>query len=129
MNLKLYWENIIEYFEAEDWPLYEVNDDVKTAVTYIRGDNTTFRAFVWLSEASKTLNLSWVFPNCVPSSRRHVILDLLNRLNHRVFMGKFVMNHENGLLVFRISFSIKPIKLLPILKLYSRLGNGSDLVE
>ncbi len=43
MNINLYWENIIEYFEEEDWPLYEVDDDARTAVSYIRGDNATFR--------------------------------------------------------------------------------------
>jgi hypothetical protein len=107
MNLKLYWENVIEYFEEEDWPLYEVDDDARTAVSYIRGDNATFRFHVWLSEASKNLNLSWVFPSSVPSSRRHVILDLLNKLNYRTFMGKFVMNPEDGLLVFRISVNVR----------------------
>ena len=50
MNLNLYWEKIIEYFEEEDWPLSEVDDEDRTAVTYIRGDNVTFRVFVWLAE-------------------------------------------------------------------------------
>jgi len=27
MNVKLYWENIIEYFEEEEWPLHEVNEE------------------------------------------------------------------------------------------------------
>ena len=36
MNLGLYWENIIQYFEEEDWSLYEVNEEERTAITYIR---------------------------------------------------------------------------------------------
>ena len=80
MNLKLYWEKIIEYFEEEDWPLYEIDDEKRTAIAYIRGDNATYRVFVWLSELSKTLYISWASPNIVPAIRRHVIPDLLNRL-------------------------------------------------
>jgi hypothetical protein len=76
-------------------------------VTYIRGDNVTFRVFVWLAETSKTLNLSWVFPNSVPASRKAVILDLLDMLNYRVFVGKFIMNPDNGTLSFRISYTVK----------------------
>ena len=106
MNLKLYWEKIIEYFEEENWPLYELDDEKRTAVAYTRGDNTTFRFHVWLNERSKTLNLSWLFPSSVSFSRRHVILDLLNELNCRTFMGKFVMYPEGGLLVFRISVNV-----------------------
>jgi hypothetical protein len=106
MNLKLYWEKIIEYFEEENWPLYELDDEKRTAVAYTRGDNTTFRFHVWLNELSKTLNLSWLFPSSVSFSRRHVILDLLNELNCRTFMGKFVMYPEGGLLVFRISVNV-----------------------
>jgi hypothetical protein len=107
MNLNLYWEKIIEYFEEEDWPLSEVDDEERTAVSYIRGDNVTFRVFVWLAEGSKTLNLTWVFPNRVPASRKHLILDLLNLLNYRVFVGKFIMNPESGALCFRISYTVK----------------------
>ena len=65
MNLNLYWEKIIEYFEEEDYPLSELNDEEKTVVSYLRGDNATFRVFVWLAETSETLNMSWVFPNSV----------------------------------------------------------------
>jgi hypothetical protein len=107
MNLNLYWEKIIEYFEEEDWPLSELDDEGRTVVSYIRGDNVTFRVFVWLAETSKTLNLSWVFPNSVPASRKHLILDLLNLLNYRVFVGKFIMNPESGSLSFRISYTVK----------------------
>jgi hypothetical protein len=107
MNLKLYWENILEYFEVEDWPLSEVNDESRTAVAYIIGENVTFRVFVWLGETSKTLNLTWVFPNSVPTSRKPAILDLLNRLNYRSLVGKFTMNPENGSLSFRISYTVK----------------------
>jgi len=107
MNLKLYWENIIEYFEEEDWPLYDVDDEGRTAITYIRGDNATFRVFVWLYEGSKILNLSWYFPSSVPVSRRHLIIDLLNRLNYQVFMGKFIMDPADGVLSFRISVSVQ----------------------
>ena len=106
MNLKLYWEKIIEYFEEEDWALYEIDDEKRTAAAYIRGDNATFRFHVWLNERSKTLNLSWLLPSSVPYSRQHVILDLLNKLNCRTFMGKFVMYPEGGLLVFRISVNV-----------------------
>jgi len=106
MNLKLYWEKIIEYFEEEDWPLYEIDDEKRTAIAYIRGDNATYRVFVWLSELSKTLYISWASPNIVPAIRRHVIPDLLNRLNHRILMGKFVMDPEDGLLTFQIGVSV-----------------------
>jgi hypothetical protein len=27
MNVKLYWESIIEYLKEEEWSLYEVNDE------------------------------------------------------------------------------------------------------
>jgi hypothetical protein len=106
MNLKLYWENIIEYFEEEDWPLNHVNEENRTAITYIRAENATYRVFVWLYYKSKTLNLAWYFPSSVPSSRRHLIIDLLNRLNSQVFMGKFVMDREDGVLSFRISVNV-----------------------
>ena len=106
MNLKLYWEKIIEYFEGEDWPLYDVDDEDRTAITYIRGDNASFRVFIWLEEKSKVLNLSWYFPSSVPSSKSNLILDLLNRLNHHFMMGKFVMDPANGGLAFRISASV-----------------------
>ena len=106
MNLNLYWEKIIEYFEEEDWSLYEVDDEDRTAITYIKGDNATYRVFVWLYEGSKTLNLTWYLPNSVPSSRRHLIVDLLNRLNHQVSMGKFIMGPEDGALSFRISVNV-----------------------
>jgi hypothetical protein len=107
MNLKLYWEDIIGYFEEEEWPLSELDDDVKKVVTHIRGDNVTLRVYVWLSELSKTLYMSWVFPNIVPSNKRHAIPDLLNRLNHKIMMGKFVMDPEDGFLSFRIAVSVK----------------------
>jgi hypothetical protein len=106
MNLNLYWEKIIEYFEEEDYPLSEVDDKNRTAVTYLRGDNATFRVFVWLAETSENLNVSWVFPNSVPASRKLVILDLINRLNYRFLVGKFTMNPENGVLSFRISSTV-----------------------
>jgi hypothetical protein len=106
MNLNLYWEKIIEYFEEEDWPLYEVDDEGWTAITYIRGDHASFRVFIWLEGQSKVLNLSWYFPSSVPSSKCHLILDLLNRLNHNFMMGKFVMDPSNGGLAFRISTSV-----------------------
>ena len=107
MNLNLYWEKIIEYFEEEDYPLSELNDEEKTAITYLRGDNATFRVFVWLAETSETLNMSWVFPNSVPASKKHLILDLLNRLNYRFLVGNFIMNPENGFLSYRISCTVK----------------------
>ncbi|KPK14241.1 MAG: hypothetical protein AMK69_29215 [Nitrospira bacterium SG8_3] len=86
MNVKLYWENIIGYFEEEDWPLYEVN--------------------VWLHGESETLSLSWYFQSSAPSSKRHLILNLLNTLNYKLIMGKFAMNPEDGGLAFRISASV-----------------------
>jgi hypothetical protein len=107
MNLNLYWEKIIEYLEEEDYPLSELNDEDKTVVTYLRGDNATFRVFVWLAETSETLNMSWVFPNSVPASRKHLVLNLLNRLNYRYLVGKFIMNPENGTLSYRISYTVK----------------------
>ena len=107
MNLNLYWEKIIEYFEEENYSLSEVDDEDKTAVFYIRGDNVTFRVFVWLAETSKTLNVSWVFPNSVPASRKHLVFELLNLLNYRVFVGKFIMNPESGSLSLRISYTVK----------------------
>jgi hypothetical protein len=107
MNLNLYWEKIIEYFEEEDYPLNEVDDDDKTAVTYVRGDNATFRVFVWLAESSETLNLSWVFPNSVPASKNHLIFDLMHRLNYKYLVGKFTMNPENGVLSYRISHTVR----------------------
>ena len=58
MNLKLYWEKIIEFFEDENYSLSEVNDEDRTVVFYIRGENVTFRVFVWLAETSETLNMS-----------------------------------------------------------------------
>ena len=106
MNLKLYWENVLEYFEEEDWPLYEVDNENKTAVTYVRGDNATFRLFVWLDGESKVLNLAWYYPSNIPANKRHLILDLLNRLNYRFIMGKLVMNPESGGLALRISVSV-----------------------
>jgi hypothetical protein len=110
MNLKLYWENVLGYFEDEGWPLYDVDNEEKTALTYIRADNTTFRVFIWLEGESKILNLSWYFQSSVPSSKHHVILDLLNRLNYRFMMGKFVMNPVDGNLAFRISSSINGMR-------------------
>jgi len=107
MNLKLYWEKIIEYFEEEDWSLYEIDDEKRTAATYIRGDNATFRVFIWLAGTSKTLNLSWVFPNSVPASKKPVVLDLLNILNNEVLVGKFIMSPENGILSLRISYTVR----------------------
>ena len=106
MNLKLYWENVLEYFEEEEWPLYEVDNENKTAVTYVRGDNATFRLFVWLDGESKVLNLGWFYPSNIPANKRHSVLDLLNRLNYRFIMGKLVMNPESGGLALRISVSV-----------------------
>ena len=106
MNLNLYWEKIIEYFEEENWSLYEIDDEKLRAVAYIRGNNATFRVFIWLFDEAKTLNLYWSFPSSVPSSKHHVVLDLLNRLNHRIFTGKFVMDPEDGSLFFRISVNV-----------------------
>ena len=107
MKLNRYWKKITEYFEEVGFPLYEVADENGTAVTYIRGDNVTFRVFVWLDETSKTLNLSWVFPNSVPANKRPVVLDLLNLLNNRVFVGKFIMSPEDAILSLRISYTVK----------------------
>ena len=94
------------YFEEEEWPLSNVDEEDWTVNTYIRGDNATFRVFIWLDEESKVLNLSWYFQNTVPSNKRHVVLDLVNRLNHRYMQGKFVMNPESGVLALRISYRI-----------------------
>lgn len=107
MNFKLYWENILEYFEEEEWPLYDVDDNNKVATAHMRGDNLSFRIFIFLHEAMKTLNLSWYYPNNVPPNKRHVVRGLLNRLNHKVIVGKFVMNPEDGNLAYRISLSVK----------------------
>ena len=106
MNGQLYWENIIGYFEEEDWSLYEVNEEERTATTYIRGDNGTFRVFVWLHDESETLSLSWYFQSSAPASKRHLVLDLLSQLNYRLIIGKFTMNSEDGGLAFRISASV-----------------------
>jgi len=106
MNLRLYWENIIQYFEEEEWLLYEVNEEDRTAITYIRGENATFRVFVWLHEGSETLSLSWYFQSSAPASERHLVLDLLNQLNYRLIIGKFVTNPVDGGLAFRISASL-----------------------
>ena len=106
MNLQLYWENIIQYFEEEEWLLHEVNDEERTAITYIRGDNATFRVFVWLHGGSETLSLSWYFQSSAPSSKSHVVLDLLNQLNYKLIIGKFAMNPIDGGLAFRISASV-----------------------
>ena len=106
MNVKLYWENIIEYLEEEEWSLHEVNDEERTAITYVRGDNATFRVFVWLHGESETLSLSWYFQSSAPSSKLHVVLDLLNQLNYKLIIGKFAMNPVDGGLAFRISASV-----------------------
>ena len=106
MNSKLYWENIIGHFEEGGWPLYEVNDEERTAITYIRGDNATFRVFVWLHGESETLSLSWYFQTSASLAKRHLVLDLLNHLNYKLIMGKFAMNPEDGGLAFRISASV-----------------------
>ena len=107
MKVNRYWKKIIEYFEEVGFSLYDVNVESRAAVTYIRGDNVTFRVFIWLAETSKTLNLSWVFPNSVPASRKPVVLDQLNILNNEVFVGKFIMSPENGILSLRISYTVK----------------------
>ena len=86
MNVKLHWENIIQYFEEEDWSLYEVNEEERTAITYIRGENATFRVFVWLHEGSETLSLSWYFQSSAPPSKLHLVLDLLNQLIKRILL-------------------------------------------
>ena len=107
MKVNRYWKKIVEYFEEVGFSLYEVADESRTAVTYIRGDNVTFRVFIWLAGTSKTLNLSWVFPNSVPASKKPVVLDLLNILNNEVLVGKFIMSPENGILSLRISYTVR----------------------
>ena len=106
MNVNLYWENLLGYFEEEEWSLHEVNDDERTAITYIRGDNASFRVFIWLHGESETLSLSWYFQSSAPSSKSHVVLDLLNQLNYKLIIGKFAMNPVDGGLAFRISASV-----------------------
>lgn len=107
MDFKKYWKSLLEYFEEEDWSLSDANRERGTATTYMRGDHLTLKLFIWLDVDTETLNLSWYYPNCVPPNRRHLVLDLLSRLNYRIFVGKFVMNPDDGTLALRISYSVK----------------------
>jgi hypothetical protein len=113
MSFKVYWKKMLEYFEDEDWPLYDVDHEDRSAIAYMKGDHLTLRIFVWLDEGSKTLNLSWHYPNAVPRTKYHLILELMNQLNYRTFVGKFVMNANDGSLSYRISL---PVKHLPFSK-------------
>jgi hypothetical protein len=106
VDFKTYWKNLLEYFEEEDWPLNDADNEEGTATTYTSGDNLTLRLFVWLDADTKILHLSWYYPNSVPPNRRHIVLDLLSRLNYRILVGKFVMNPEDGRLALRISYSV-----------------------
>ena len=96
MDFETYWEKILEYFKEEDWLLNDADNERGTASTYMRGDNLTLSLFIWLDVDTKTLNLSWYYPNTVPPNRLHLVLDLLSRLNYRIFVGKFVMNTEDA---------------------------------
>jgi hypothetical protein len=103
LDFELLWEQLLKYFADREYNICNVDDEDKVVFIYTNGDNVSLRLFAWLGTKSETLEARWYYPTCVPQNKRYVVLDLMNRLNYRIIYGGFLMNHEDGSLIFRIS--------------------------
>jgi len=101
-----HWKKLLKYLADREYPICDVDDESKGILTYISGDYVSLRLFVWLDKKSKTLDARWYYPTNVPLNKHHIVLDLMNRLNYRILYGGFIMDPEDGFLIFRISVPI-----------------------
>ena len=64
---------------------------------------TTYRQRLVPLEGQELLLAITIFPIMVPEDKRFLMTSLLNKLNHSLILGHYVMDPEDGEIAFRVS--------------------------
>ena len=64
--------------------------------TGIRGDHLSWNVFITTDEERKLIAIRSVLPLFIEDNQKLNIVDLLNRINYQILLGKWSMDNEDG---------------------------------
>lgn len=70
--------------------------DSGTFKTGIKGDHLTWQVYIHADEERKLISIRSVLPLFIEDNQKLNIVDLLNRINYQILLGKWSMDNEDG---------------------------------
>lgn len=96
------FESLVEYFDSCDCR-YQTNSDDQSISANFRGEAGTYLVVAQIEDEAKLLHVSGYASMRVPEGSRPAVAETVARANHRLRVGKFELDLEQGDLRFHAS--------------------------
>jgi len=93
-------EQILAYFQENDWPLDEVDTAAGRVFTTYRGRNVVLEVEICLNLEWKLLQVTLLLPEMAPPRRLAEAMAVVNRINYKLPLGHFEIGPEDRQLAF-----------------------------
>ncbi|MBN1261997.1 MAG: YbjN domain-containing protein [Anaerolineae bacterium] len=99
-------KDVIAFFEADDWPYQQLDDDATVLQTATQGASGAWNCFVQIREAQAQVIFYSVCPVTIPKPQRTAIAEFLTRANSGMVIGNFEIDLESGQVRYKTSIDV-----------------------
>ena len=105
---KSLFERVAVFLAANDWRYWESPENDYFSLSF-RIENASVRMIVDVHQDDgwERIMVYSVYPVFVPETRRSVVLEALNRINHGLYYGNFEMDPSDGEVRFRTTVELE----------------------
>ena len=102
-------ESVVNYFQADEWPIELVNEDVIR--TAFRGDNGQWTCNGLIRENEEQFAFYSVCPISVPENRYLEVAEFITKTNYGMVIGNFEMDFRDGEVRYKTSVDVEGSEL------------------
>ncbi len=99
-------EEIIDFFELEEWGFVKVTDQPLLRLSY-RGENGQWTCFALGNEKLREFVFYSVFPLIIPDDKRMGVAELITKINYGISIGNFELDFNTGTLNYKTSINVQ----------------------
>lgn len=104
------FDEIVKFFEAEDWPVELQADALKLRTGYI-GEQGRWRCYAVVDEEKAQVAFYSIYPEHALPERYAAVAEFLHRANFGLVLGNFEFDYDDGEIRFRTGMDVENVKV------------------